>query len=179
MCHLSHSSRFHYDLTRPEEPWHLTCTVGQRRRRKAGAHLRQGFHVYGTDNSLAEGFHGYRQIPEENEQNPTKPASSTSGSSSGPPREVPAATFDDHQSRHARTALLRATSMKAILPPEGMPVSDEIRPFLTQEDTEEFDDLRRVLGEDGPDIRRLYAWFTPPFRVHKPASRQKMGRNQY
>ncbi|KAI7785720.1 hypothetical protein LA080_006286 [Diaporthe eres] len=108
-------------------------------------------YIYGTDNSLAEGYHGYRRVLKEEERHPMKPASKSSKTSSGRPRLITAIAPEDHQSRDVRTALLRAASMKSVLPPEGTPALDELRPLLAQGDTAQFDDLRRALVGDDPE----------------------------
>lgn len=94
-----------------------------------------------------------------------KPASKSSKTSSERPRLITAIAPEDHQSRDVRTALLRAASIKSVLPPEGTPALDELRPLLKQGDTVQFDDLRRALGEDGSGSRRPYNILIPPFRT--------------
>lgn len=94
-----------------------------------------------------------------------KPASKSSETSCGRPRLRTAIAPEDHQGRHVRNTVLRAASMRSVLPPEGTPVLDELRPILAQGDTDQFDDLRRALGEDGSGSRRPYNPLIPPFRT--------------
>lgn len=100
-------------------------TIGRRHTRNDGVHLHQGFHIYGTDNSLEKGYSGYERVLKEDEQNPMKSTSNISETPSGELRVV-VVTPENDQSRNARVALLRATSMKAIYPPEGSVMFDEI-----------------------------------------------------
>ncbi|KAL1864016.1 hypothetical protein Daus18300_007981 [Diaporthe australafricana] len=145
-------SRLHYDLTRPEEPWHFTCIVGNRSIWTKGVHPTPGFHVYGKDNnSLANGYQGYKRIAQEGLQNHDQPVSSTATAPVIPRSKTAAASEESPRSRDARKALLRAVSGEHICRPgEG---------DMRWSDSDEFDDMRRSLGEDGlsnrPDKSRL------------------------
>lgn len=122
--------------------------------------------MYGKDNSLAKGYHGYRQVLKEEDQYALEPVLSISETSSG--REELITTISENdQVRNARHAILRAASTQAVLPPEGTPVLDEIRPLVTERYAVDFDDLRRCLGEDGSGTRRPYEMFATPFRVKR------------
>lgn len=122
--------------------------------------------MYGKDNSLAKGYHGYRQILKEEDQHALEPVLSISETSSG--REELITTISENdQVRNARHAILRAASTQAVLPPEGTPVLDEIRPLVTERYAVDFDDLRRCLDEDGSGTRRPYEMFAPPSRVKR------------
>lgn len=108
----------------PRRALALCFTIGRRHTRNDGVHLHQGFHIYGTDNSLEKGYSGYERVLKEDEQNPMKSTSNISETPSGELMVV--VTPENDQSRNARVALLRATSMKAIYPPEGSVMFDEI-----------------------------------------------------
>lgn len=61
----SSRSRFHYSTRRPDEPWHLTCLVGNRRTWNRGeGFFRHDIHVYANDNKLSGGYQGYSRFNE-------------------------------------------------------------------------------------------------------------------
>lgn len=66
-------ARFHYNASRPDEPWHITVDIGNRRTWNDGeGFFRKSYHIYAKNNDLRQGYAGYCSSATEEDTDPSQ-----------------------------------------------------------------------------------------------------------